>query len=91
METATIVTLGQSTAPTSTSFQEAFGEFSEARGRGRARRQKRRTERIANRKTSRTQRQQGRLEKKKRPENVFSSDEDSKIVDDVDNEISRED
>ena len=34
---------------------------------------------------------EGRLEKKKRPENVFSSDEDSKIVDDVDNEISRED
>ena len=31
------------------------------------------------------------MEKKKRPENVFSSDEDSKIVDDVDNEISRED
>ena len=65
METATIVTLGNSGTSTPTSFEDAFGEFSEARGRGRARRQKRRTERIANRKTSRTQRQQGRLEKKK--------------------------
>lgn len=65
METATIVTLGNRTTPTPTSFEEAFGEFSEARGRGRARRQKRRMERIENRKTRRTARQQGRLEKKR--------------------------
>jgi hypothetical protein len=65
METATIITLGNRTTPTPTSFEEAFGEFSEARGRGRARRQKRRMERIENRKTRRKARQEGRLEKKR--------------------------
>ena len=65
MERATIVTLGNAVPMTATSFEEAFGEFSEARGRGRARRQKRKMERITNRKTRRTARQQGRLEKKK--------------------------
>jgi hypothetical protein len=65
METATIVTLGNSTSPTATSFTEAFGEYSEARGRGRARRQKRRMERIANRKTRRKARQDMRLDKKR--------------------------
>ena len=65
METATIVTLGNSTSPTATSFTEAFGEYSEARGRGRARRQKRRMERITNRKTRRKARQDMRLDKKR--------------------------
>jgi TolA-binding protein len=65
MERARIITLGNATPMAATSFEEAFGEYSEARGRGRARRQKRKMERINNRKTRRTARQQGRLEKKR--------------------------
>ena len=63
MANPTIVSLGSAniSAPI-ISFDQ---EFSEARGRGRARRQKRKMERVANRKTRRTARQQGRLEKKK--------------------------
>ena len=38
------------------SFEEAFGEYSEARGRGRARRKARKMERIANRRAVRTER-----------------------------------
>ena len=40
----------------SATFEEAFGDFSEARGRGRARRKKRRLERIRNRREVRTER-----------------------------------
>jgi hypothetical protein len=65
METATIITLGNRTSSSPTSFEEAFGEFSEARGRGRARRQKRRMERIANRRERRKARQEMRLDKKR--------------------------
>ena len=65
MTNATIITLGGSTLPSATSFEEAFGEFSEARGRGRARRQKRRMERINSRKERRKARQDMRLDKKR--------------------------
>jgi hypothetical protein len=65
MERATIITLGNATPMSSTSFEEAFGEFSEARGRGRARRQKRRMERINNRRQRRKARQDMRLERKR--------------------------
>lgn len=43
-------------------FEEAFGEFSEARGRGRARRQRRRMERIENRAERKSARRQSRSE-----------------------------
>lgn len=46
---------------TVTSFEDAFGEFSEARGRGRARRKQRRLERIANRKEVRSARATARI------------------------------
>jgi hypothetical protein len=46
----------------SVSFEDAFGEFSEARGRGRARRKKRKLERISNRKEVRSARQQARAD-----------------------------
>jgi len=65
MERATIISLGNSTTPTATSFEQAFGEFSEFKGRGRARRQKRKMERIDNRKTRRKARQEGRMDKKR--------------------------
>jgi hypothetical protein len=45
----TIVTLSPSVKPITVSYEEAFGEYSEARGRGRARRNKRKTERQQNR------------------------------------------
>ena len=45
-------------------FEEAFGEFSQAKGRGRARRQKRRMARINNRNERRSTRQEGRLTRK---------------------------
>jgi hypothetical protein len=65
MENATIVKLGPS-GPSKTSFEEAFGEYSEARGRGRARRNKRKTERqqsrIARRKARKKSRQEIRAE-----------------------------
>ena len=40
----------------SASFEEAFGDYSEARGKGRARRKKRKLERIANKREVRTER-----------------------------------
>ena len=43
-------------------FEEAFGEFSEARGRGRARRQRRRMERIENRAERRSAKRQSRAQ-----------------------------
>lgn len=59
----TIVTLSPSTEATEVvSFGEAFGEFSEARGRGRNRRQKRKLDRIAKRRERKKARQQMRAE-----------------------------
>lgn len=60
----TIVTLsprGDSSVDTVT-FEQAFGDFSDFRGRGRARRQKRKMERIRNRRERRASRQEGRKE-----------------------------
>jgi|688.fasta_scaffold03477_9 hypothetical protein len=63
MENATIVTLGSpSNSSTVSNFEEAFGEFSEARGRGRARRQKRKLSRIEMKSERRRARQKGRAE-----------------------------
>lgn len=67
-----IIRLGDVQSPSqSYSFEEAFGEYSEARGRGRARRKKRKLERIANRaevraarQAARKERQQGRIQKR---------------------------
>jgi hypothetical protein len=60
---ATIIKLNNSASATNSamvvrtaSFEEAFGEYSEARGRGRARRKKRKLERIANRREVKTER-----------------------------------
>ena len=47
------------------SFEEAFGDFSEARGRGRARRRKRRLERKKNRQEQRMTRIKDRAERRK--------------------------
>lgn len=58
-----IIKLAPSSAPISVSFEEAFGEYSEARGRGRARRKKRRLERIRNRQEVRRARREGRRER----------------------------
>lgn len=59
---ATIVTLSPKADAVTTSFEEAFGEFSEARGRGRNRRQKRKLDRIAKRRERKKSRQEGRAE-----------------------------
>ena len=61
----TIVTLsGAQGGTTSVQFQEIFGEYSEARGRGRARRQARRMERIANKQERKVAKQQMRSAKR---------------------------
>lgn len=69
METR-IVTLEPSEEPIVVSYEEAFGDYSEARGRGRARRLKRRQERqalrmqrIRNRQERRRARREGRRER----------------------------
>jgi hypothetical protein len=56
----------------SATFEEAFGDYSEARGKGRARRKKRKLERIANKREVRTERrklkgdrQQERIERRR--------------------------
>jgi hypothetical protein len=62
-----IITLGPSQQggdTTISAFEEAFGEYSEARGRGRARRKKRKLERIANKKEVRAARRDERKERK---------------------------
>jgi hypothetical protein len=58
-----IIKLGPVSTPNEAyTFEEAFGEYSEARGKGRARRKKRKLERIANRKEVRSARQAARAE-----------------------------
>jgi hypothetical protein len=62
-----------SSMPQAVSFEEAFGEFSNAQGRGRERRKNRRLDRIENRTEVRSERQQGRGERKlSRQEKVAS-------------------
>jgi hypothetical protein len=53
-----------SSMPQAVSFEEAFGEFSNAQGRGRERRKTRRLDRIENRTEVRSARQEGRGERK---------------------------
>lgn len=60
---ARIVTLGP-VSNTSVTFEEAFGEYSEARGKGRARRKKRKLERIENRREVKQARTEARDEVK---------------------------
>lgn len=65
MRQATIVTLtNEPSMSGSSSFEEAFGDYSEARGEGRSKRKKRRLERIANRREVKAARQEGRKERK---------------------------
>lgn len=60
---ARIVTLGP-VSNTSVTFEEAFGEYSEARGKGRERRKKRKLERIENRREVKEARTEARDEVK---------------------------
>ena len=60
---ARIVTLGP-VSNTSVTFEEAFGEYSEARGKGRERRKKRKLERIENRREVKQARTEARDEVK---------------------------
>jgi hypothetical protein len=76
---ATIIRLDKSNANLNSgmvvrtaSFEEAFGDFSEAKGKGRARRKKRKLERVANKREVRTERrklksdrQEERLDRRK--------------------------
>jgi len=62
MENARIIKLSAPLTVTSANFEEAFGEFSEARGRGRARRTERKLQRIANRQQVRSARAQARIQ-----------------------------
>ena len=71
MENSTIVTLSPSTSIQAVTFEEAFGEFSEARGRGQARRaerqaarQERKAARIAARQEKKAQKQAARQERR---------------------------
>ena len=65
MSGARIIRLSAPSAmPQAVSFEEAFGEFSNAQGRGRERRKTRRLDRIENRTEVRSERQLGRGERK---------------------------
>lgn len=74
MSGARIIQLGQPSAmQQAVSFEDAFGEFSNAQGRGREKRKTRRLDRIENRTEVRTARQEGRGERKlSRQEKVAS-------------------
>jgi hypothetical protein len=78
----TIITLtpsdnGNDTVSVS-SFEEAFGEFSEARGRGRQRRAKRKAERQKNRQTKRMTRIQNRAERKGARQNMRAQQQEAR-------------
>lgn len=61
----TIIKLAPNTGVTDVvTFEDAFGEYSELRGRGRARRKKRRLERIKNRREVQAERRKTRKERK---------------------------
>ena len=65
MEKPRIIRLGDNTSIENVTFEDAFGEFSEVRGRGRARRHKRKMERQENRakrKAAKRKHRQERLE-----------------------------
>ena len=63
MENARIIKLEAPLTVTSANFQEAFGEFSEIRGRGRARRTQRKLERVQNRREVQAARREARSER----------------------------
>lgn len=77
---ATVVQLGNITSVKSSDFEEAFGEYSEARGRGRARRKKRKLERIANRAEVRKARQEARKERKVGRQEVKQAAKEARIA-----------
>ena len=77
---ATVVKLGNITSVQSSDFEEAFGEYSEARGRGRARRKKRKLERIANRAEVRKARQEARKERKVGRQEVKQATKEARIA-----------
>lgn len=62
MQETTIVKLGTADANDASSFEQAFGEFSEIRGKGRKRRNKRKSERQLNRIGRRKARKEARQE-----------------------------
>lgn len=80
MDNARIVTLEQGSGDGTVTFEEAFGEHSELRGRGRARRQSRRQERrmkrISNKRQRKLAKQDMRLEKKRRRRALKDEGED---------------
>jgi hypothetical protein len=63
MENTRIIKLEGPLTVTSANFEEAFGEFSELRGRGRARRKNRKLERIQNRREVQAARREARGER----------------------------
>ena len=63
MENARIIKLEGPLTVTSANFEEAFGEFSEARGRGRERRQERKLDRVQKRSEVKVARQQAKAQK----------------------------
>jgi len=84
MSEVRIVTLGPSNEGQGntqiSAFEEAFGEYSEARGRGRARRKKRRLERIANRKEVRAARREEKKERKVGRQEVKQAAKEARIA-----------
>ena len=80
MEGVRIVKLGNNDVSVQTvSFEEAFGDFSEARGKGRARRKKRKLERIANRKEVTSARQEARKERKVGRQEVKQATKEARV------------
>lgn len=79
-----IVTLSPSNEADSvtnvSAFEEAFGEYSEARGRGRARRKKRKLERISNKKEVRSARQEAKKERKVGRQEVKEAVKEARIA-----------
>lgn len=79
MEKPTIVTLDGSGEENSTlTFEQAFGDYSELRGRGRARRHKRRMERQQNRIERRRQRKRARQEMRSEQQEARQSRKDTR-------------
>jgi len=85
MEPATVITLGPrvDTSPEMrnvqvATFEEAFGEYSEARGKWRKKRAKKRAARRADKKARRTERRQFKLENKQEKQ------KDVKVVETLD-------
>jgi hypothetical protein len=80
MEKATIVTLEPHTQDFVPTFEEAFGEHSELRGKGRARRQSRKMDRIAKRSERKVARQSGRQERKATRQEARQTKKDTRVT-----------